>query len=82
MCIDYPNIVVLYKSEDKSMINADFMLGQRRRRLTYINPPLSIPQRKHDRSTPAQCFPNVGAVGPMSQTILGHCIVLTETAHQ
>ena len=49
-----------------TMVNVDFMLGQRGRRLTYINPPLSIPQRKHDRSTPAQCFPNVG---PMSQTM-------------
>ena len=49
------------------MINVDFMLGQRRRRLTYINPPLSIPQREHDRSmSSAQCFPNVG---PMSQTM-------------
>ena len=50
------------------MVNVDFMLGQRRRRLTYINPPLSIPQRKHDRSrpTPAQSFPNTG---PMSQTM-------------
>ena len=44
------------------MVNVDFMLGQRRRRLTYINPPLSIPQRKHDRPTSAQCFPNVGPV--------------------
>ena len=43
------------------MVNADFMLGQRRRQLTYINPALSILQRKHDRSTPAQCFLNVGA---------------------
>ena len=31
MCIDYPSIVVLYKSEDTSMINVDFMLGQRDR---------------------------------------------------
>ena len=54
------------------MINVDFMLGQRHRRLTYINPPLSIPQHKHDRSTPAtpaQCFPNVE---PLSQTIDQH----------
>ena len=48
------------------MVNVDFMLGQRRRRLTYINPPLSIPQRKHDRPTSAQYFPNVG---PISQTM-------------
>ena len=47
----------------KYMFNVDFILGQRRRRLTYINPSLSI---THDRSTPAQCFPNVG---PMSQTM-------------
>ena len=66
MCIYYPNIVVFYKSEDASMINVDFMLGQRRRRLTYINLPLSISQRKHDRSAPAQCYPNVA---PMSQTM-------------
>ena len=38
------------------------MLGQRRRQLSYINPLLSIPQRKHDRLTLAQCFPNVGPV--------------------
>ena len=48
------------------MVNVDFMLGQRRRQLIYINAPLSIPQHKQDRSTPAQCFPNVG---PMSQTM-------------
>ena len=48
------------------MVDVDLMLGQRRRRLTYINTPLSIPQPKDDRSTPAQCFPNVG---PMSQTM-------------
>ena len=51
------------------MVNVDFMLSQRRRRLRYINPPLSIPQRKHDGpiyTTPAQCFSNVG---PMSQTM-------------
>ena len=34
------------------------MLAQRRRQLTYINPALSILQRKQDRSTPAQCFHN------------------------
>ena len=66
MCIYCPNIVVLYKSEDTSMINVDFMLAQRRRRLTYINPPLSIPQSEHNRSTVAQCFPKGG---PMSQTV-------------
>ena len=70
MCIDYPNIVVLYQSEDISkdisMIKIDIMLGQCHTRLTNINPPLSIPQRKHNRSAPAQCFPNVG---PMSQTM-------------
>ena len=67
MCIDYPNIVVLYKSENsKYMVDVDFMLGQRHRRLTYINPPLSIAQRKHDRSAPAQWFPHVG---PVSQTM-------------
>ena len=42
----------------------DFMLGQRRRQLTYINPALSILEHKQDRSTPAQCFLNVG---PASQ---------------
>ena len=41
----------------KHMVNVDFMLGHRRRRLTYINPTL---QRKHNRSTLAQCFRNVG----------------------
>ena len=68
MCIDYPNVVVLYKSikYSKYMVDVDFMLGQHRRQLTYINPPLPIPQCKHDRSTPAQCFPYVG---PMSQTM-------------
>ena len=48
------------------MVNVDFMLVQRRRRLTYINPPLSIAQRKRDRSAPAQWFPNVG---PVSKTM-------------
>ena len=67
------------------MFNVDFMLGQRRRRLTYINPALSILQPKHHRTTLAQRFLNVG---PASQamdnvkSILGQCIVLTETAHQ
>ena len=42
------------------MVNVDFMLGQRRTQLAYINPALSIIQRKKDRSTPAQCFFNVG----------------------
>ena len=44
------------------MVNVDFMLVQRRRLLTYINPALLILQRKQDRSTPAQCFHNVGPV--------------------
>ena len=48
------------------MVNVDFMLSQRGRQLTYINPALSILQRKQDRSTPAQCFHNVG---PASQTM-------------
>ena len=57
------------------MVNVDFMLGQRRKQLAYINPALSILQRKQDRSTPAQCFLNVG---PASQAlnikpILGSC---------
>ena len=51
------------------MVNVDFMLGQRRRQLAYINPALSIIQRKHDRSTPAYCFSNVG---PASQTMDQH----------
>ena len=37
--------------------------------MTYINPALLILQRKHDRSTPAQCFLNVG---PASQTMDKH----------
>ena len=48
------------------MVNIHFMLGQRRRQLAYINPALSILQRKQDRSTPAQCFLNVG---PASKTM-------------
>ena len=40
------------------MVNVDFMLGQRRRQLSL----LSIEQRKHDRPTLAQYFPNVGPV--------------------
>ena len=48
------------------MVNVDFMLGQRRRQLTYINPALSILQRKQDRYTPTYCFHNVG---PASQTM-------------
>ena len=59
--IDYLSIVVLYKS-----VNVNFELGQRRRQLIYINPPLSISERKHERSTLAQCFPNVG---PASKTM-------------
>ena len=41
------------------MVNVDFMLGQRRGQLAYINLALSIIQHKQDRSTPAQCFLNV-----------------------
>ena len=48
------------------MVNVDFILGQRRGQLTYINPALSILQRKQDGSAPAQCFHNVG---PASQTM-------------
>ena len=44
------------------MDNVDFILGQRRRQLTYINPALLILQRKQNRSTQAQCFLNVGPV--------------------
>ena len=51
------------------MVNVDFMLGQRHRQLAYINPALSILQRKQDRSTLAQCFFNVG---PASQTMDQH----------
>ena len=40
MFIDYSTIVVLYKSEDgqksEDELHVDFMLGQPRRRLTYI----------------------------------------------
>ena len=67
------------------MFNVDFMLGQRRRILTYINPPLSIPQHKHDRSTPAQCFIMLGLCRKQwtnDKPILDQCILLTETAHQ
>ena len=69
MCIDYPNIVVFYRSQkihSNYMVTVDIMLSQRRRRLAYINLLLSIPQRKHDRSTPARCFSNVG---PLSQAM-------------
>ena len=48
------------------IVNVDFMLGQRRIQLAYINPALSILQRKQVRSTPAKCFLNVG---PASQTM-------------
>ena len=51
------------------MVNVDFMLGQRRKQFAYINPALSILQRKQDRSTQAQCFLNVG---PASQTMDQH----------
>ena len=51
------------------MVNVDFMLGQCRRQLAYINPALSIPQSKQDRSTPAHCFLNAG---PASQTMDQH----------
>ena len=51
------------------MVNVDFMLGQRRRRLAYINTELSIIQHNQDMSTPAQCFLNVG---PASQTMDQH----------
>ena len=48
------------------MVNVDFMLGQRCRQLTYINPALPTLQRKQDRSTPIQCFLNFG---PALQTM-------------
>ena len=48
------------------MVNVDFMLGQRRGQLAYINPVLSIIQHEQDRSTPARCFLNAG---PASQTM-------------
>ena len=51
------------------MVNVDFMLGQSHTQLAYINPALSILQRKQDRSTPAYCFFNVG---PASQTMDQH----------
>ena len=51
------------------MVNVDVMLDQRPRQLAYINPALSIIQQKQDRSTPAQCFFNVG---PASQTMDQH----------
>ena len=51
------------------MVNVDFMLGQRRRQLVYINPALSILQRKQDKFTLAKCFLNVG---PASQTMDQH----------
>ena len=79
MCIEYPSKNVLYnvldpsifvlysqKIHSKHMGNVDFMLSQHHRRLTYINPTLSIIQHKHNRSTPAQRFLNVG---PASQTM-------------
>ena len=66
MCIDYPtSIVILYKLIIH-MLNVDFKLVRRRRQFTYINPALSILQRKQDRSTLAQCFLNVG---PALQTM-------------
>ena len=52
-----------------NIVNVDFMLGQRRRQLAYINSALSIIQHKQDRSTPAECFLNVG---PASQTMDQH----------
>ena len=67
------------------MVNVDFMLGQHRRQSTYINPALSILQRKHDRLTPAHCSLNVVPALQMMthvKPILGQCIALTETAHQ
>ena len=48
------------------MVDVDFLLGQRRRQLAYINPALLILQRKQDRSTSAQSFLDVG---PASQTM-------------
>ena len=66
------------------MVNVAFMLDQRRRQLAYINPALSILQRKQDRSTP-----NVFLMLGMRRKrwtnikpILGQCVVVTETAHQ
>ena len=62
-CPFWPDILWLFKPYIMSYcqyclmryrpISLDVMLGQRLRRLTYINPPLSIPQRKLDRSTQA-----------------------------
>ena len=51
------------------MVNVDFMLGQRRRQLAYINPELSIIHHKQDRPKPDQCFLNGR---PASQTMDQH----------
>ena len=65
------------------MVNVDFMLGQCCGQLTYINPALSILQRKQDRS--ANVFLMLGLRRKRwtnVKPILGQYVVLTETAHQ
>ena len=67
------------------MVNVDFMLGQRRRRLTYINSPLAIQQRKQNRSTRPNVILMMGLCRKQwsnVKPILCQCIVLTETVHQ
>ena len=51
-------LYISQKIHSKHIVNVDFMLGQRRRRLAYINPTLSILQGRF--------FLNVG---PASQTM-------------
>ena len=66
------------------MVNVAFMLGQRRRQLAYINPPLSILQCEQDRSKPADVFLMLGPRRKRwtnIKPILGQCVVLTETTH-
>ena len=82
---DDPSRVLLYQSYIiNTWVNVDFMLGQRRRRLTYINPALSILQRKHDlhRSNVLLKFGLRRKGWTIMKPIIGQCIMLTETVHQ
>ena len=60
------------------MVNVDFMLGQRRygrRQLAYINPALSILQRKQDRSNVFLMFGLRRKQWTKIKPILSQCVV-------
>ena len=85
LCVLTILMELYYKSQkvhSECIVNVDFMLGQRCRWLTYINPPLSIPQRKRNRSTPAQCFPKQRVVVTITAQMLLLSLSYTKTSLQ